>query len=124
MNTMPNPSLTVSEGDYGRLMALIEDSDTPAAAALEQELARAEIVADDTPAGAVAMHSRVTFSDLDSGAETTVTLVYPREADVDALRISVLSPVGSALIGLPVGGVIDWPLPGGRVRRLRVVAVA
>jgi regulator of nucleoside diphosphate kinase len=49
--------------------------------------------------------------------------VYPREADIDAGKISILVPVGSALLGLRVGQSIDWTLPGGRKRRYRVIAV-
>lgn len=117
-------TIIVAESDYQRLSALIEAAQSAAAEALDAELSRAEIVADILlPPDTVAMGSTVTFRDRDSGEQTTVTLVYPREADVDRMRISVLSPVGSALIGLGIGGAIDWPLPGGRQRRLEVIAV-
>lgn len=117
-------TIIVAESDYQRLSALIDAAQSTAAEALDGELSRAEIVADPLlPPDTVAMGSTVTFRDRDSGEETTVTLVYPREADVDRMRISVLSPVGSALIGLGIGGAIDWPLPGGRQRRLEVIAV-
>ncbi len=69
------------------------------------------------------MGSTVTFIDLDSNQENTVSLVYPEEANVAEMKISVLSPVGSALIGLRVGGAIDWPVPQGKVRRLKVTGV-
>lgn len=117
-------TIIVAESDYQRLSALIDAAQSTAAEALDGELSRAEIVADPLlPPDTVAMGSTVTFRDRDSGEETTVTLVYPREADVDRMRISVLSPVGSALIGLGIGGAIDWPVPGGRQRRLEVIAV-
>jgi regulator of nucleoside diphosphate kinase len=117
-------SLIISKPDYLQLTKLIEQHDTPAAEALDVELSRADIVPDkDIPADAVAMGSQVTFVDLDSNEEKTINLVYPNEADVTQMKISILSPVGSALIGLRIGGNIDWPVPQGKVRRLKVIAV-
>jgi regulator of nucleoside diphosphate kinase len=69
------------------------------------------------------MNSRVVFEDEQTGERREVTLVYPREADIDAGKISILVPVGSALLGLRVGQSIDWTLPGGQKRRYRVIAV-
>lgn len=116
--------ITLKDSDYRRLLAAIEHHDGTMADALDEELARAETVADDEfPSGIVSMHSRVTFEDIDTGSDTTVTLVYPQEANVAEMRISVLTPVGSALIGLATGGEIEWPLPSGGARRLRVKAV-
>lgn len=122
--TATNSPITIRDSDYRRLQAAIEHHEGPQADALDEELARADTVSDDEfPDGIVNMHSRVTFEDTDTGQETTVTLVYPQEADVDRMRVSVLTPVGSALIGLAVGGEIKWPLPSGRVRHLRVKSV-
>lgn len=117
-------SLIVSKLDYQQLMKLIEQEDTPAAEALDIELGRAELVEENKlPADAVSMGSVVTFTDLDSQEEKTISLVYPHEADVTTMKISILSPVGSALIGLRIGGNIDWPVPQGKVRRLKVIGV-
>ena len=114
----------ISKPDYLQLTKLIEQHDTPAAEALDIELARADIVQSvEVPSDAVTMGSTVTFTDLDSNEEKTITLVYPHEADVAQMKISILSPVGSALIGLRIGGNIDWPVPLGKVRRLKVIAV-
>lgn len=114
----------ISKPDYLQLIKLIEQHDTPAAEALDIELGRAEIVQSmEVPSDAVTMGSTVTFTDLDSHEEKTITLVYPHEADVAQMKISILSPVGSALIGLRIGGNIDWPVPLGKVRRLKVIAV-
>lgn len=119
-----NSPITIRESDYRRLQAAIDHHEGLQADALDEELARAETVPDqEFPDGIVSMHSRVTFEDTDAGQESTVTLVYPQEADVDRMRVSVLTPVGSALIGLAVGGEIEWPLPSGRVRHLRVKSV-
>lgn len=92
---------------------------------LGEELARATIVADDDlPPQTVALDTRVRFQTGDSDEVREVTLVVPSKAASDEGRISVLSPVGSALIGLRAGDDIDWPLPGGKVRRLRVLDVS
>lgn len=117
-------SLVISNSDYQRLVQLIEDNDSPAAEALDIEIGRATLVADaQLPADVVAMDSEVTFEDLDSGEQKTIQLVFPAQANVDQLKISILSPVGSALIGLRIGSSIDWPVPQGKVRRLKVIAV-
>jgi regulator of nucleoside diphosphate kinase len=124
MSTTDINNLVVAESDYQKLLGLIDCTDSDAARALDTELSRAEIVPDrQLPIDAVAIDSKASFRDLDSGAETTVTLVLPRHADVATMKISVLSPVGSALIGLRVGGQINWPLHNGRHRRLEVIAV-
>ncbi len=124
MRTTKVNSLIISKPDYLQLIKLIEQQDIPAAEALDIELSRADIVPrKDIPADAVAMGSQVTFVDLDSNEEKTISLVYPNEADVAQMKISILSPVGSALIGLRIGGNIDWPVPEGKVRRLKVISV-
>lgn len=123
MSGKKNNALVVSELDYKSLSSLCDRVDTPAAEALEEELSRADIVR-KLPANIVAMNSSVTFVDLDSGEETNISLVYPQDAKVEEMKISILTPVGTALIGLRVGGTIDWPIPGGKVRRLEVTAVS
>lgn len=121
-----NPSaLVISQRDYQQLLDLIEKHPSPATDALDEEISRANIVANnELPSDAVAMNSQVTFTDADSAEETTIQLVYPQHADVNQQKISILSPVGSALIGLGIGGTIEWPMPQGKTRRLKVVAVA
>lgn len=117
-------SLVISTADFQRLIKLIERYDTPAAEALDLELGRPDLIKiNETPTDAVSMGSKVTFVDLDSNQENTVSLVYPDEANVTEMKISILSPVGSALIGLRIGGTIDWPVLQGKVRRLKVIAV-
>lgn len=121
------PSLIVSSHDLARLEALLESpalKQHPAALALGEELGRATVVPpEQIPAGIVAMHSRVECEDELHGERHHLTLVYPHEADAAQGRISVLAPVGSALLGLAVGQSIDWQAPGGRALRLRVLAV-
>lgn len=113
--------LIISEGDYEALLQLVEQSPSPATDALEAEISRANIVKRSIlPNHVVAMNSQVEFTDMDTGETQTITLVYPQHADVNHHRISILSPVGSALIGLATGGTIEWPMPQGKTRRLRV----
>ena len=121
------PSIIVSTRDMARLEALLDSpalSRHPAAVALSQELERAQVLPpEEIPAGIVTMHSRVDCEDELHNEKHSLTLVYPHEADFDKGRVSVLAPVGSALLGLSVGQTIDWTAPGGRQLRLRVIAV-
>lgn len=73
--------------------------------------------------GLVRMGSRVTFSDDIGGEERTVALIYPQEADVTEGKISVLTPVGAALIGMSISQSIAWQTPGGNLRSLAVMKV-
>lgn len=121
-------TIFVTHQDLGRLTRLLETHgvrrDAVAMDALEEELGRARVVeSKDIPADVVTMNSRVQFEDVKSGERLEATLVYPNNADVGANRISVLAPVGSALLGLAVGQSIVWPLPGGGDRHLRVIGV-
>lgn len=122
------PSLIISSRDLARLEALLDSpvlSRHPAAIALMDELNRAEVMApENIPATVVTMHSRVECEDVASGEEHVLTLVYPNEADVERGRVSVLAPVGSALLGLSVGQSISWDAPGGRSLNLRVKSVS
>ena len=120
------PSLLVSEIDAARLDALVENPTWrghPAAVALQDELLRARVLpVSQMPDDVVRMHSRVECVDA-GGTRRTLTLVYPHEADSASGRVSVLAPVGSALLGLSVGQRIDWPRPDGGTLSLEVVAV-
>jgi regulator of nucleoside diphosphate kinase len=90
---------------------------------LEQEIARAEIISStEAPAGLVTMNSRVRLTDLDSSEPLEYTLVFPHEADYKEGRISILAPLGTALLGFQVGDVVEWAMPAG-TRRLRIDAV-
>jgi len=121
------PSIVVSRRDASRLEALLDApqwQNDATAQALLGELVRAQIVDDaDMPAGVVGMHSRVECVDDNSGERHSLTLVFPHEADAGAGRISILAPVGSALLGLAIDQSIDWTTPQGRPLRLRVTDV-
>jgi regulator of nucleoside diphosphate kinase len=121
----PPITLVDTEGDLlFSLACAARDRSTMAAGLLLEELARAEFCsAESLPADVVTMRSRVVFRDEDSGEEHAVELVYPRNADMELGRVSVLTPVGAALIGLRRGSAIDWPNRLGAVRRLSIVDV-
>ena len=88
--------------------------------ALEAELDRAHAVApQDVPGDVVTMNSAVLVRDLDAGTEMALTLVFPSDTGLELGKISILAPVGTALLGYRVGDTIEWKVPG-RVRRLRV----
>ena len=107
--------LIVSVDDYIRLRELVADH------ALAEELELAIVVPSDRiPKNVVTMNSRLIYADESTGQTREVELVYPSEADPVAGRISVLAPVGCALLGLSAGQSIDWNLPSGQVHRLRV----
>lgn len=90
---------------------------------LDFELERAVVVdAVDVPASVVTMQSRVRVADLDSGERREFVLVYPSEANVSANRISVLAPLGTAVLGYREGDDVEWIMPSG-LRRLRIERV-
>ncbi|HLI33813.1 MAG TPA: nucleoside diphosphate kinase regulator [Terriglobia bacterium] len=91
--------------------------------ALEKELDRAEVVgASEVPRDVVTLGSRVRIRDLVSGEIAIYTLVFPEEADISRNRISVLAPIGTAILGYSAGDVIEWKVPGG-TRKLRIEEV-
>lgn len=119
--------IILTSQDFDRLEALLESlavNAFPGKAALQAELARAEIVdSGQVPPDVVTMNSTVRFQIIESGEEFLLTLAYPKDVQGQSDRISVLAPVGSALLGLAVGDDLQWPLPGGRVATVRVVEV-
>ncbi len=87
---------------------------------LAGELARAKVVpSKDVPPEVVTMNSQVILRDVDTSEEMTYSLVFPKDADIDAGAISILAPVGTAILGYSEGDVIEWPVPSG-IRRIRI----
>lgn len=115
----------ITEFDLERLERLLEQTGRGARTAkhieaLEDELSRAEVVEPkDIPANVITMNSRVLLKDLDSGEATEYTLCFPAEANPAERRVSILAPVGTALIGYRTGDTITWQVPGG-ARRFKV----
>ncbi len=121
------PRIVLTAGEHAVLTSLAERSaarDTAVGEYLAEELSRAYIVPDDarTP-NVVRMGSKVTYREEKTGRTRTVTVVYPREADIEQQRVSVLTPIGAALIGLSPTQSIEWQAPDGEPGLLTVLAV-
>lgn len=119
-------NIYVTEPDYNRLSALIEKTregngvDREYLNRLEAELDRAEIVnPTEIPANVITMRSMVRLKDLVTGDENTYSLVFPTEADFSQGKISILAPIGTAILGYQRGDTIEWTVPSG-LRRLKV----
>ena len=121
------PSITLSADDYQGLSTLAHAARNKMpdlAAELAEEIGRAHVLAKGRhPQHTVCMNSEVEFRDDTTGRVHKVTLVYPAEADISQGRVSVLTPVGTALIGLRSGGSITWETPAGEARELTVLSV-
>ena len=122
---MKKRTIYINAFDRIRLMRLIEGTnfDNPNKNylnELEKELNRGKIVKPkDILKDVITMNSMVRLKDLDSGEEMTYTLVFPGIADISKNRISILAPIGTALIGYRVGDIIEWKVPAG-LRKLKV----
>lgn len=121
------PAIILSADDYERLSALVHAARKrmPGLAdELADEIGRARVLAKGThPQDIVCMNSEVEFRDDATGKVQKVTLVYPEDADISQRKVSVLTPVGTALIGLPSGSSISWKTPNGEDRQLTVLSV-
>ncbi|MBO1895558.1 nucleoside diphosphate kinase regulator [Shewanella sp. BF02_Schw] len=118
------PEITISSLDAQRLFKLIESLPTKkmvGISELEEELARATIVdPTEIPTTIVTMNSTVKFTVESSRDEFLMTLVYPKDLDLNGDKISILAPVGSALLGLAQGDQIEWPKPGGGLIKITI----
>ncbi|MBX3628547.1 MAG: nucleoside diphosphate kinase regulator [Nitrosomonas sp.] len=125
MNT--RPEITISSIDSERLYALM--ASLPSSSFLEKdelelELGRANVVEPtEIPPTVVTMNSTVRFSVESSHDEFELTLVYPRDIDSSGKKISILAPIGSALLGLSQGDEIEWPKPGGGLITVKIKEV-
>lgn len=120
----------ITEEDHQKLTQLLEGArlrrhrDLAHVEQLDAELDRAHIVpAAEIPPDVVTMNSQVALRDLDTGGQVVLTLVFPHEANVDQQKVSVLAPLGTAVLGYRDGDIIEWPVPG-RTRRLQVERVS
>ncbi|GJQ48958.1 regulator of nucleoside diphosphate kinase [Candidatus Kuenenia stuttgartiensis] len=118
--------LHITEFDKSRLEELIAvaeefgGQDRKDLASLAEELERAEVVSSkDVPADVVTMNSKVVLRDLSTSEKMTYVLVFPKDANIAAGAISVLAPVGTAILGYAKGDVVEWSVPSG-VRRIRI----
>ncbi|HEY0877323.1 MAG TPA: nucleoside diphosphate kinase regulator [Zeimonas sp.] len=120
MTQASNSFRLLNELDHVRLDRLLSRKGQ-AAETLNELLDDADTVPPrQVPGDVVTMYTRVTVVDLADGARRTLTLCYPEDADASAGFVSVLSPIGTALLGLRVGEETEWTTPTGAVQRLRI----
>jgi len=126
---MRERAIYITHFDMERLQKLLEGArlwsqrDREYLDKLEEELDRAILVAsEDVPGDVVTMNSLISVRDLDSKKEMTLRLVFPSDADYEQGRISILAPIGTALIGYRAGDTVEWRVPAG-VKRLKIIAV-
>lgn len=121
------PVIHMIDQESGAIEALamaMEERNPKVAELIYEELGRAEFhAAEEMPPHTVTMNCKVEFIDERSGAQRILKLVYPKDADIDQDRISILTPMGAGLIGMVAGEAISWPDRGGAERLLRIVKV-
>jgi regulator of nucleoside diphosphate kinase len=123
---MNQRAIQITELDRKRLLDLIREAQSGEYRKsvylddLRGELERAEVVPPEKiPGDVITMNSTVMLKDLDAGEEETYTLVYPENADPGQGKVSILAPIGTAMLGYRVGDVFEWEVPAGK-RRLKV----
>ncbi|MBN2115533.1 MAG: nucleoside diphosphate kinase regulator [Anaerolineales bacterium] len=123
---MSDKNIRITELDRQRLVDLIlgaQSGEYRGSIYLEKlrgELDRAQIVTpQEIPGDVITMNSKVVLLDLDSGESETYTLVYPEHANPAEGKISILAPIGTAMLGYRVGDVFEWEVPAGK-RKLRI----
>ncbi len=116
----------ITDFDMKRLRQLLEgtkawsDKDRQYMEVLEEELDRAVVVSSmKVPPDVVTMNSKLQVKDLDAGKYLNFQLVFPRDADFEQGKVSILAPIGTALLGYRTGDTIDWVVPSG-IRRLKI----
>ncbi|UZF90351.1 nucleoside diphosphate kinase regulator [Bosea sp. NBC_00550] len=125
--TAKRPAITVTATDHAmlsRIAAGAAHTMPELAAELTHELDRARIL----PEGRVSadhahIGSEIVYRDESTKRETTLTLVWPQDADIEKNRVSVMTPIGVALLGMAAGRSIDWTTRSGDVKRLTVLEV-
>lgn len=123
---MENKSIYITEFDLERLKKLLWEAQftqyrkSEYLEKLQTEITRAIVVSPhDIPSNVITMNSIVRLKDIDTGEEETYTLVFPEDSDLEHGKISVLAPIGTAMLGYTVGDIFEWDVPAGK-RRLQV----
>lgn len=123
---MSGKPIQITEFDLSRLKKLLWDAQSTEyrkseyLERLQMEIDRAEVVSpQDIPNDVITMNSTVSLEDFDTKEEEIYTLVFPENADLGQGKISVLAPIGTAMLGYEVGDIFEWDVPAGK-RKLRV----
>jgi regulator of nucleoside diphosphate kinase len=116
--------ILMTERDYLRIKHILSFQNSSNFENLEIELDRAKIIDDnEIPQGLVTMNKKFKFEVMQEQKTMIITIVYPEDANFAEGKISVLAPLGSALIGLQVNQEINWMFPDGKVKRLKILEV-
>lgn len=123
---MENRDIYITEFDLRRLKELLDvgiafkERDREYLESLQNELDRAHVVDPKAiPHDVVTMNSQVRIEDMDTGDQNAYTLVFPADAGIAEKKISILAPIGTAMLGYRAGDIIDWPVPAGK-RTVRI----
>jgi|SRR5690348_9501704 regulator of nucleoside diphosphate kinase len=123
---MAQRDIYITDYDLTRLKELLQvgtslaERDRQSLETLEGELDRAHIVEPTAvPHDVVTMNSRVRLTDVETNKEEEYTVVFPSQANLEQRKLSVLAPIGTAILGYRVGDMVEWKVPGG-IRRLRI----
>jgi regulator of nucleoside diphosphate kinase len=126
---MSQRNIYITNQDHQRLTDMLEEAlarnsrDSGFLKELARELALAQAVdPKDVPADVVTMNSRVVLQDVESGERMEYTLVFPEKADIENGRLSVVSPIGTAILGYAKGDILSWQTPGGP-RKLKILDI-
>lgn len=123
---MAQPKIVITEQDLHRLETMLEHQTklTPTMEHLEDELARADVVApQDIPANIVTMNAKVLITIAPATEATEITLVYPHDFKGNKGQVNILAPIGAAIIGLAEGQEIEWPQPDGHTMKVKIEKV-
>lgn len=123
---MAKPKIIISQQDLQRLETMLEHQSklSPTMQHLEEELARATIVApQDIPENVVTMNACVKITIVPANDPTEITLVYPHDFRGDKGQVNVLAPIGAAILGLAEGQEIEWPQPDGHLMKVKIEKV-
>lgn len=117
-------TLLICDADYQHLLSLIAAYPQESLEPLREELAKARIIPKaEFPSNVVRLYSKVLVVDLNTNKESQLTLVLPYEADIASGKVSILAPMGTALIGLKVDQKYEWMMPKGNQKKFQVKAI-
>lgn len=116
--------ILITERDYLRIRHILGQQDSDDFENLEIEIERAKVIGDDeVPSDLITMNRSVKFEILQDKKEMNLTLVYPQDANTSEGKISILAPLGSALIGLRKNQEINWMFPDGKTKTIKILEV-
>lgn len=129
VETMESREIYITEFDLFRLKELVnvgisfKERDREYLESLQNELDRAQVVEPESiPHDIVTMNSHVCIEDVETGMRNEYTLVFPSEARIAEKKVSILAPIGTAMLGCRIGDIVDWPVPAGH-RRVRIADI-